>query len=65
MSRHRGDWDDDFYEGEPRPRRERGGPDFGGPPRPGYEYDERVQRIYDRAKSARGVLSEEEVRQLV
>ncbi|HEX7314602.1 MAG TPA: CBS domain-containing protein [Pyrinomonadaceae bacterium] len=42
MSRHRGDWDDDFYEGEPRPRRERGGPDFGGgPPRPRYEYDER------------------------
>jgi 2-isopropylmalate synthase len=27
--------------------------------------DERVQRIYDRAKSARSVLSEEEVRQLV
>src|ERR687896_2018758 len=27
--------------------------------------DERVQRIYDRAKGARGVLSEEEVRQLV
>jgi len=41
MSGHRGDWDDDFYEGEPRPRRERGGPDFGGPPRAGYEYDER------------------------
>lgn len=39
MSRHRGDWDDDFYEGEPRPRRE--GPGFGGPPRPRYEYDER------------------------
>src|SRR5215210_3246798 len=38
MSRHRGDWDDDFYEGEPRPRR---GPGFGGPPRPRYEYDER------------------------
>jgi CBS domain-containing protein len=40
MSRHRGDWDDDFYEGEPRPRRERGGP---GAARPGgrYEYDER------------------------
>jgi CBS domain-containing protein len=38
MSRHRGDWDD-FYEGEPRPRRV--GPGFGGPPRPGYEYDER------------------------
>ena len=41
MSRHRGDWDDDFYEGEPRPRRERGGPGFGGPPRGRYEYDER------------------------
>jgi CBS domain-containing protein len=41
MSRHRGDWDDDFYEGEPRPRREpRGGPDF-SPPRGRYEYDER------------------------
>jgi CBS domain-containing protein len=43
MSRHRGDWDDDFYEGEPRPRRERGGPDFGGPPPPPrgrYEYDD-------------------------
>ena len=42
MSRHRGDWDDDFYAGEPRPRRERGGPDFGGPlPQGRYEYDER------------------------
>ncbi len=40
MSRHRGDWDDDFYAGEPRPRREREGPDF-GPPRGRYEYDER------------------------
>jgi CBS domain-containing protein len=40
MSRHRGDWDDDFYEGELRPRRERVGPDF-GPPRGRYEYDER------------------------
>ena len=39
MSRHRGDWDDDFYEGEPR--RERGGPGFGGPPSGRYEYDER------------------------
>jgi CBS domain-containing protein len=41
MSRHRGDWDDDFYEGEPR--RERGGPGFGGPPPPPrgrYEYDD-------------------------
>jgi CBS domain-containing protein len=53
MSRHRGDWDDDFYAGEPRPRRR---PDYGddifGPPRerrgpppppppPRYEYDER------------------------
>jgi CBS domain-containing protein len=41
MSRHRGDWDDDFYEGEPRPRRERVGPGFGPPPRDRYEYDER------------------------
>src|SRR5688572_14558453 len=41
MSRHRGDWDDDFYEGEPRPRRERVGPEFGRPPRGRYEYDER------------------------
>ena len=41
MSGHRGDWDDDFYEGEPRPRRERAGPGFGPPPPPGrYEYDD-------------------------
>lgn len=41
MSRHRGDWDDDFYEGEPRPRRERVGPGFGPPPpRERYEYDD-------------------------
>jgi CBS domain-containing protein len=39
MSRHRGDWDDDFYAGEPRPREE--GPEFGGQPRARYEYDER------------------------
>ena len=50
MSRHRGDWDDDFYAGEPRPRRrggygdERFGPPDerrGPPPPPRYEYDER------------------------
>jgi CBS domain-containing protein len=41
MSRHRGDWDDDFYEGEPRPRRRDEGPGF-GPPRGRYEYDERA-----------------------
>jgi CBS domain-containing protein len=53
MSRHRGDWDDDFYAGEPRPRRradygdERAGPpgERRGPPPPPppprYEYDER------------------------
>jgi CBS domain-containing protein len=50
MSRHRGDWDDDFYSGEPRPRArreyedERFGPRRGGPPpppQPRYEYDER------------------------
>src|SRR4051794_37233816 len=53
MSRHRGDWDDDFYAGEPRPRRrsryederfgppdERRGPPPPPPP-PRYEYDER------------------------
>jgi CBS domain-containing protein len=40
MSRHRGDWDDDFYAGEPRPRRREEGPEF-GPPRGRYEYDER------------------------
>jgi CBS domain-containing protein len=38
MSRHRGDRDDDFYAGEPRPRRRPEGPGF-GPPR--YEYDDR------------------------
>lgn len=52
MSRHRGDWDDDFYAGEPRPRRRA---DYGGertghpderrgpppPPPPRHEYDER------------------------
>jgi CBS domain-containing protein len=53
MSRHRGDWDDDFYAGEPRPRRradygdERTGPpdERRGPPPPPppprYDYDER------------------------
>ncbi|HEX8560444.1 MAG TPA: CBS domain-containing protein [Pyrinomonadaceae bacterium] len=40
MSRHRGDWDDDFYAGEPRPRRRDEGPEF-RPPRARYEYDER------------------------
>jgi CBS domain-containing protein len=40
MSRYRGDWDDDFYAGEPRPRRRDEGPEF-GPPRGRYEYDER------------------------
>jgi CBS domain-containing protein len=41
MSRHRGDWDDDFYEGEPRARLRRDeGPEFGRP-RGRYEYDER------------------------
>jgi CBS domain-containing protein len=45
MSRHRGDWDDDFYAGEPRPRRGGGGTrgEAGPPPPPHgrYEYDER------------------------
>ena len=40
MSRHRGDWDEDFYAGEPRPvRRREEGPEFD---RPGgrHEYDD-------------------------
>ena len=52
MSRHRGDWDDDFYEGEPRPRR--GGPGAGGPPRPRYEYDDRDVPRGGRPRGARG-----------
>ncbi|MBV9923592.1 MAG: CBS domain-containing protein [Acidobacteria bacterium] len=51
MSRHRGDWDDDFYEGEPRPRREWGGPP---PPRGRYEYDERDAPRGGRPWGARG-----------
>jgi CBS domain-containing protein len=45
MSRHRGDWDDDFYAGEPRPRRRAEGTEFRPPPppRPLHEYDERVR----------------------
>jgi CBS domain-containing protein len=42
MSRHRGDWDDDFYAGEPRPRWREEGPEFRPPPPRGrYDYDER------------------------
>ena len=41
MSRHRGDWDDDFYAGEPRPPRRDEGGRWSGPPPPRYEYDER------------------------
>jgi CBS domain-containing protein len=42
MSRHRGDWDDDYYAGEPRPRWREEGPEFRPPPpRPRHEYDER------------------------
>jgi len=53
MSRHRGDWDDDFYEGEPRPRREPGRAEFG---RAGgrYEYDERDVPRGGRPWGARG-----------
>ena len=52
MSRHRGGWDDDFYAGEPRPRRRE---DEGRYARPAggrgwrYEYDER-----DAAREGRG-----------
>lgn len=51
MSRHRGDWDDDFYEGEPRPRR--GRTEF-DPPRPRYEHDERDLPRGGRPWGARG-----------
>ncbi|HEX8285463.1 MAG TPA: CBS domain-containing protein [Pyrinomonadaceae bacterium] len=40
MSRYRGDRDEDFYGGEPRPRRRDEAPEFGPPPGR-YEYDER------------------------
>ncbi|MFL6282326.1 MAG: CBS domain-containing protein [Pyrinomonadaceae bacterium] len=65
MSRHRGDWDDDFYAGEPRPRRradygdertgppdERRGPP--PPPPPRYEYDERERAREGRPFGPRG-----------
>ncbi len=55
MSRHRGDWDDDFYEGEPRPPRRERGPGFGSPPPRGrYEYDERDVPRGGRPWGARG-----------
>jgi CBS domain-containing protein len=65
MSRHRGDWDDDFYAGEPRPRRrgdygdERTGPpdERRGPPPPlppRYEYDERDRPSGGRPFDLRG-----------
>lgn len=53
MSRHRGDWDDDFYEGEPRPRRREERPDDAPPRRP-YEYDERDLPRGGRPWGARG-----------
>lgn len=61
MSRHRGDWDDDFYAGEPRPRRgadygdERTGPpdERRGPP-PRYEYDDRDRPRMGRPFGLRG-----------
>ncbi|HKG14812.1 MAG TPA: CBS domain-containing protein [Pyrinomonadaceae bacterium] len=66
MSRHRGDWDDDFYAGEPRPRRrgdygderpvppgERRGPPPPPPP-PRYEYDERDRPRGGRPSGLRG-----------
>src|SRR5689334_2398937 len=66
MSRYRGDWDDDFYSGEPRPRRrgvygdERFGPhdDRRGPPPPPppprHEYDERERPPSGRPFGPRG-----------
>src|SRR5438105_8297411 len=49
MSRHRGDWDDDFYAGEPRPRRRGDEGRYGRPAGWRYEYDER-----DAAREGRG-----------
>ncbi len=59
MSRHRGDWDDDFYEGEPRPRRDRVGPEF-GPPRGRYEYEDERGPRGGRPWGARGDYDERE-----
>ena len=53
MSRYRGDWDDDFYAGEPRPRRRDDGPEF-APPRGRYEYDERDVPRGGRPSGVRG-----------
>lgn len=53
MSRHRGDWDDDFYEDEPRLRRRDEGPEF-EPPRGRRDYDERDAPRGDRALGPRG-----------
>jgi CBS domain-containing protein len=53
MSRHRGDWDDDFYERGARPRRREEEPEF-GPPRGRHEYDERDLPRGGRAPGARG-----------
>jgi CBS domain-containing protein len=49
MSEHRGDWDEDFYEGEPRPHRRPGEGRDEGPGGARYEYDER-----DAARGRRG-----------
>jgi CBS domain-containing protein len=62
MSRHRGDRNDDFYTGEPRPRARRDYEDerFGpplerrGPPPPRYEYDERDRPREGRPFGLRG-----------
>jgi CBS domain-containing protein len=51
MSRRRGDPEDDFYAGDPRPRRRPEGPGF-GPPR--YEYDERDVPRGGRSTGLRG-----------
>jgi CBS domain-containing protein len=55
MSRHRGDWDDDFYAGEPRPRWREARPEFRPtPPRPPYRYDERERPPGGRRRGVRG-----------
>src|SRR5688500_7707380 len=53
MSRYRGDWDDDFYAGEARPRRGDEGPEFERP-RGRYEYDAERGPRGERSPGVRG-----------
>ncbi|MFL6255349.1 MAG: CBS domain-containing protein [Pyrinomonadaceae bacterium] len=57
MSRHRRDWDEEFYEGERRAHRRDDGPGF-GPPRGRYEHDERDAARGGRPWGVRGEYDE-------